>query len=391
MKLTELLPEPLLVQMITQGYVSVRTHPTEPLAIYNYTKAAQYDSVWNPVTLACRGLIVNHETGEIVARPLAKFFTWGQAECPNLPLDAQVHVADKADGSLGIAYPTGDGWAVATRGSFTSDQAVHATELLRSKYPTFDPAGGYTYLFEIVYPDNRIVLDYGDTDDLILLGLVENGTGDFFPCDGGLRSRGFGWAGKHAKSFGWMTFAEALALPPRSNAEGVVLLRPNTGEMVKVKQDDYVALHRILTNVTARTLWEFLAVNATHGGIMDVKKTASRLRMDPDRVREVLAAGADWERTFLAGNLPDEFHDWARKTIRGLVQAQGLIESRTRVIFAEIQAASTTRKEFADQAKGMVASGLLFALLDGRDITPETWLMTYPPADKPFADREEGE
>lgn len=385
MKLTDLLDAPTLAAMIAQGYVSVRTHPTEPLSIYNYTAAAQYDGMWNDVTRTCRGLIVNHETGEVVARPLAKFFTWGQPECPDIPLDAMVHVADKQDGSLGILYPTSDGLAVATRGSFTSEQALHATELLRTRYDGIDLVPGYTYLFEIVYPGNRIVLDYGDLDALVLLGYVCVDTGEFVPAE----PRHGGWVGQQAQSFGWMTFEQALEMEPRDGAEGLVI-QTFDGTMIKIKQADYVALHRILTNVTARTLWEHLAVNATHATTGDVKQTARRLHLDTVRVQQVLAAGADWERAFIADTLPDEFHGWVSDRVRVLRDQQFLAAEVARVAFERMSAsAAGDRKTFAAQARKTELPGLLFALLDGRDITAETWMLVYPPHEKPFETQSE--
>lgn len=385
MKLTELVSEAQLAAMVAQGYVSVRTHPTLPLAIYNYSKAAQWDGVWNPVTLACRGLIVNMDTGEVVARPLAKFFTWGQSECPDLPLDAIVHVADKADGSLGILYPDGDGWAIATRGLFASDQAVHATEVLRSKYPHFTPVNGYTYLFEIVYPENRVVVDYGDTDDLILLGYVEITTGEFIPAAPNHET----WYGPKAQSFGYMTVGAALAMPARVGAEGIVLHRPETGDMVKVKQSDYIALHRIMTDLTARTLWEHLAVNDVHSTIGDVRKTASRLHMDPVRVQQVLDVGPDWMSDYVADALPDEFHQWVRDVIDDLLSRKAGLDRSFRKQFQQLQAVSPTRKDFAELVKDRRDKGILFALYQGQDIGPVLWSLIYPAADKPFEQSEE--
>lgn len=69
--------------------------------------------------------------------------------------------------------------AIATRGSFTSEQAGHATAVLHTCYPRFEPPEGLTVLFEIVYPGNRIIVDYCDTDDLVLLGAVDTATGDY--------------------------------------------------------------------------------------------------------------------------------------------------------------------------------------------------------------------
>ena len=45
----------------------------------------------------------------------------------------------------------------------------------------------------------------------------------------------------------------------RPNAEGIVvryLAGPDAGLMVKIKQDDYVLMHRLITGMNARVIWE---------------------------------------------------------------------------------------------------------------------------------------
>jgi len=94
-----------------------------------------------------------------------------------LDLDAQVEVTNKEDGSLGILYPVpSGGYAVATRGSFASDQALWATAWFRkyADYGYFNPK--YTYLFEILASWNRIVLSY-DWEGLVLIGIIDKETG----------------------------------------------------------------------------------------------------------------------------------------------------------------------------------------------------------------------
>ena len=81
-------------------------------------------------------------------------------------------------------------------------------------------------------------------------------------------------------------------MPPRSNAEGVVV---RTGlDMVKIKQEDYVALHRILTMTSARMVWEHLAVDACKHLITKPKDWPKALHIGPERAAQVLAAGEDW-------------------------------------------------------------------------------------------------
>ncbi len=124
-----------LEQAIEAGFVRTQVHPTLPLTIFNYTELAAYEGVWTPVTKQCRGLIVHTDTGEVRARPFRKFMNHGQDGAHAGSHDDAVIVTDKQDGSLGILFPTGDGGhAVATRGSFASEQAQHATVLWQERY-----------------------------------------------------------------------------------------------------------------------------------------------------------------------------------------------------------------------------------------------------------------
>src|SRR4051812_48075484 len=249
--LTDLFDAALLGTMIQEGYVRVQRHPTDPLLIHNYTERAQFAQIWNPVTLACRGLVTTLD-GTVVARPFPKFFNHGQPGAPEVDLAAPVRVTDKADGSLGVIYPDGTGgFAVATRGSFASDQALHATAVLRDRYGHWAPPAGLTVLVEIIYPGNRIVLDYGDLDDLVLLGAVDLGTGATYGTEAVPD-----WPGPVVESFAYPTLADALAAPPRAGREGLVVWFPDTDLRVKLKYEEYVRLHRIVTGLNARVVWE---------------------------------------------------------------------------------------------------------------------------------------
>ncbi|MFD0520246.1 RNA ligase [Paractinoplanes durhamensis] len=219
--LADVLDPAELATVVETGLVRRQRHPSLPLSIYNYTEACQYTGAWTPVTLACRGLIVD-DAGRVLARPLRKFFNHTEAHAPQA--DGQVRVTDKSDGSLGIIYHDGTGLAVATRGSFASDQAIHATELLNKRYADFVPPTGRTVLVEIIYPGNRIVVDYAGLDDLVLLGAVDIATG-----------RTYGpevpeWPGPVVESFDYPTFADALAAPRATAGKGwsFTTLRPTS-------------------------------------------------------------------------------------------------------------------------------------------------------------------
>lgn len=331
--LADLFDTVALDAMVRDGYVRVQRHPDEPLVIHNYTEKAQYESAWNPVTLACRGLVA-HLDGTVVARPFGKFFNYGQPDAPEVALGAPVRVTDKADGSLGVIYPDSSGRpAVATRGSFTSDQALHATAVLRERYGHWTPPAGRTVLVEIIYPGNRIVLDYGDLDDLVLLGAVDLATGRTYGPDGVPD-----WPGPVVESFDYPTLAQALAAPARDGREGLVIWFPESDIRVKVKYEEYVRLHRLVTGLSARTVWE---------------------RLD--------------DLDALLDSLPDEFHPW----VRG-VAAELLAEVDERLAAVEEAYLSIvdglpegwSRKDFALVAGRHPLRGPLFLRLDGKDCRP---------------------
>ena len=109
--LSDILDVDRLHYHLNERNVSAAHHPTEPLTIYNYTAACQYRGAWGPTTRLCRGLIVNRDSGEVVASPFPKFHNLSEhgdgAAAGALNLAPPLTVFDKLDGSLGIAYRPG--------------------------------------------------------------------------------------------------------------------------------------------------------------------------------------------------------------------------------------------------------------------------------------------
>lgn len=334
-----------LVSQIALGNISERFHPEFPqLVIYNYTEKVAYSGDWTEETLICRGLIVNLDTNEVLARPLRKFFNIGQAGAPETNLDTPVwHYANKEDGSLGIGYVRPDGKpAIATRGSFASDQAIHATSLL-GKYEedvfALWASVDVTPIYEIVYPDNRIVLDYGDRDELIPLGWIYLPNGEYEPV-------------RYVEA---TTMRDLLTRPDRPNSEGwVIWLDPFTA--VKFKQDDYIELHRIVTGLNRKSIWRVISTEGLPG--LDA----------------------------LNASLPDELVVWADTTAWEIFQEYSLI---MRTIDSHyISLLDYVYEEDVEERREMAAwvqknvpreyVGMVFSLLDQKDIQEKVWKMVEP-------------
>lgn len=248
------------------------------------------------------------------------------------------------DGSLGIIHRDTLGFLrVATRGSFESDQALHATAWLRQHVATLANLDAITPLVEIIYPDNRIVCDYGDRDELVLLGGVMIETGEYLGPYA--TAELIGWVDETATVFSYPSLRDALAAPPRAGAEGLCVRYVHANRIVKIKQDDYVRLHRIVTGLSERSVWEHMF---EHG----VDSLGSLL--EP---------------------LPDELHQWATDVWDRIYFQADQIASDAYKAYARIVVdlkSDWTRKDYALEAKeyGHLTT-LLFSILDGRDLMPQ--------------------
>ncbi len=355
---------------IDAGYVNRRLHPTAPLAILNYSNSAQYDHRWNNVTRQTRGLIYNTETLEVVARPWSKFFNIDQVETPTPKQGAAMLRSTKFDGSMGVLYydPSADDWAIATRGSFESEQAKFATkwlrnELARQKNEYLEiwefNVGEFsnpfrTYLFEILAPFNRIVIDYGDREDLVLLDVLDNETGkaDLTKFDELV------WESKAQKTLVSGGFYDTIFSDIPEGEEGFVLYWPHTGVRAKVKAARYIELHKIVFGLSEKSVWQQIA--------------------DGKSIDDIVA------------DLPDEFYDFVDKTYQKL-RAQQL--ERYNEILAAWSAiaghdgmpAMLTRKDFAVQAtRYKDLSKYLFRIFDGAqtgEILQMIWTTLKPVGD----------
>lgn len=342
-----------IAEAVADGLITERSHPEFPeLRILNYTPKAAYEGKWNDVTLTSRGLIYNAKTNEVIARPFRKFFNYGQAEAPAIANGARMYwVGDKFDGSLGIGYIRPDGLlAVATRGSFVSEQADHATTWLwghQDVCKDFFEAiheHGHTPLVEIIYPENRIVLDYEQQDYLEPLGWVDISTGAYRP----------------PSEFRYVhTFREVLSWPDRPNSEGwVIWLDPHTA--VKVKQEDYIALHKVVTGLNEKSVWA--AISAGYPNFIE----------------------------FVA-KLPDELQPWAEKVGSDLAHHYGGIVRDIDALYQNVVEleyqyrvawdAEFDRARFARLVQVHVPAeyrGFVFAALDGKDYQGKVWKLIEP-------------
>lgn len=235
------------------------------LVLYNYSDLTTYDKLWNEHTINSRGTIYNKLTGETVAKGLPKFFNLG--ELPKEKQDSilrmrKFEVFTKEDGSMGLVAFYNDKWNVTTRGSFSSEQAIKATEML-SKYNLNQLNNNFTYVVEIIYPENRIIVNYGTKEELVLLACIETKTGreaDLAALKGHVP---FPIVQSH--SFNRIDQVIEAVETMDSNNEGFVV-KLKTGERFKVKSAEYLRIAKIMADTSPLVLWK-----AMKDGIVDKK------------------------------------------------------------------------------------------------------------------------
>lgn len=195
----------------------------------------------------CRGIKFCSVTGKILARPFHKFFNIGERE------DTQIGVLDfsqphrtmmKRDGSM--IHPV-----VREDGEIVLMTRMGDTDVARKAYVACTPAHesfiwgcakeNVTPIFEFTAPNNRIVISYA-TPALTLLAVRDNVTGEYLwdrVTDAeGIPVVGTWGAWLSADPAGLLKTVKAWTL-----AEGVVIAF-HSGDMVKLKADQYVMQHR---------------------------------------------------------------------------------------------------------------------------------------------------
>ncbi|QDS70971.1 hypothetical protein FKW77_007328 [Venturia effusa] len=274
----------------TPSLVKYTTHATLPLKIYNYTSYLQYRKCWTPETLMARGLILEAGTSTIIARPMKTFFNHDAGIHTPPTEDATFTALEKVDGSLGLWFCYRGKWMMATRASFANTQITEGTAMARKLGLDKKCDESKTYCFEIVYPGNKVFVNYDGRRELVLLAVIDTASGYDEP-NSALAGIADSLGVRVARSFEVKDGdgIEALMNLDLENEEGVVVRFNENGERVKVKFPKYMELVK--------------AAN-TEPEVSVSQKVLEQLLKDPTSKAEQIL-----------GSLPDEYYDEIRATM----------------------------------------------------------------------------
>ena len=345
----------ILNDYIQKGLVVKNDHPTLPLSIYNYSRTCQYENKWDNITKSCRGLILDKD-GNVIAKSFDKFFNLEEHSTEEIP-NEDFEVYEKLDGSLGILFWYQGKWILASKGSFVSEQALKGKQILNSKYSVEPIPKGYTTLLEIIYPENRIVCNYADDEVLVVLSMISNASGKELDYDSLLKineETGLPVVKKYDGIEDYKTLKNLIS----KDREGYVV-RFRNGFRVKIKGEEYVRLHRILTGFSNVDIWEYLKDDKNLDELLD--------------------------------RVPDEFDSWVRNTIKDIKTEYEKLDNEYKWIFKVLMRSpqSETKKGFAEHAKNYKHSGILFKMFEDKEYSHYIWKQIRPIYSKPFWQKEE--
>ena len=255
---------------------TVSINENENLMLLKYNECI-WNTGWHNYAKECRGKIIDKNTLSIVSYPFDKFFNLNENKdseetfvSEKIREAQKVSLTNKLDGSTIIVSKYNGEPLITTNGAFKNEQTEWAKEIFNEKYSTFinNVPANYTFVFELIHPDNRIIINYGDTKDLYLIAVRDNKL-----LENGLLSYTDMCNMAHQYQLNIVeqemfvslddlcTKARALK---NANKEGWVVRLENNGHvtyMFKLKLEEYFLLHRAKAHISLKNVYNLYITN----------------------------------------------------------------------------------------------------------------------------------
>lgn len=324
---------------VKRNLVKCRRDDERGLNVYVYTVHTQINRFWNYATLAARGIVYD-DKGRLIQRCLPKFFNYNEPDGIAMVEHYKIvrpTIQEKLDGSLiKVTNDPEYGLVVTSKGSFDSEQVKMVNKILEDKHGLWQFEPGLTYHFELVSPKNKIVVPYRDTE-LVLFCVIKNDSG----AELDLSDRRFI---KFTKPLTYDTkvLDDVNSLNAHGLHEGVVA--NFTYYRLKFKTDEYLRLHRLVTDLTPKRVWE------------------------------ALSTGQEIDRLCV----PEEFIDWLDKTEEWLKGKYHDLSSD--IAMAILYCENMTNKEVATCPIPFIEKhkSYIFAYRSGKNISQMVWRAIKP-------------
>lgn len=230
--------------------IKIGYDPNYPsLRIFNYCQGADFT---NPIVQEARGIIIDVEKMEVVCWPFRKFCNYGEVGADKIDWST-ARVQEKVDGSIVKLWYYEGKWHWSTNGVIDAYKAtverynMSFGEIIERAdwVETNDLNKNHTYIFELVSPYNRVVIDYHKTA-LYQIGERDNITGIEYEPSLNMRRPAMYNLGSVEECI-----KAAAALNPKGRKEvlneGFVVVDANWNR-VKIKTPEYLYTHHLIPN-----------------------------------------------------------------------------------------------------------------------------------------------
>lgn len=228
---------------------NIKVKEDNNLAIFNYDIDADFS---DPIVQEARGIIIDLTELKVVSWPFRKFGNYSESYVDTIDWSS-AEVQDKVDGSIIKLWFYDNKWNWSTNSTIYAKDAnantIHSFQDLILKATNykdikFDQLNkDYTYIFELVSPENQIVVKYEDYK-LYHLGTRNNITGQELKVDIGIEK---------PKTYPLHSFEDCLEAAKNLNKddsvqyEGFVVVDKDF-HRIKIKSPEYIALHHMIDN-----------------------------------------------------------------------------------------------------------------------------------------------
>lgn len=198
-------------------------------------------------------------------------------------------------------------------------------------------------MFEIIHPSHHLVIDYGDTESLTLIAVIDTMSGKEHPIED-FSHLGF----PIVKRYDGIKDLYTLQQINQANKEGFVVRFPS-GLRLKVKFADYIRIYSILSGLSNKLVWEMMRGEKSFEEILEV--------------------------------VPDELYDWLKNTKNSFETQYKEIENSTQTNFNHISSLVVdinNRKELAKHVLTCKYPHILFCMFDGKDYRDHIWQLLKP-------------
>lgn len=278
-----------LIKFLVKILKGVTYLQKDNLLLVKYNKSGLYFG-YNNLYNCCRGKVLDINSRKIIVYAFDKFFNLNEADETNIKEVRRllskakiVSIMDKLDGTLISTTKHKDKLMVTTNGDFENEFIDVSKDLIKNKYPGLRQHlnSSYTYIFELIHPISRVVVDYNGAEKLVLTGirnLKNNNLLTYDECKIEADRLGLEIV-EMCEGETIDSLIEKASTLKKCNKEGWILriITDDEDVIIKLKLDDYSLVHKtVLSDIKPIQIFELIQNESLDDVIAKVENIYNR-------------------------------------------------------------------------------------------------------------------